>query len=125
MLRIGPQATDAVEALAEDPELDHYATIWRVDTLAGTASDMDCGGDPSRFVRLLGAVIELRGPEATVSAWAGQAAGSVGLPEMLERAWRVDRPETEVLLAAIGATHPDKATAKAARRALFKHRNVS
>ncbi len=125
LLRIGPQAADAVEALADDPELDHYATIWRVDTLTGTASDMDCGGDPSCFVRLLGAVIELRGPEAAVSAWAGPAAGSVGLPEMLERAWRVDRPETEVVLAAIGAAHPDKATAKAARRALFKHRNVS
>lgn len=125
LFRLGPQASDAVEALADDPGLDHYATIWRVDTLTGTPSDMDCGGDPNRFVRLLGAVIELRGPEAAVSAWAGPAARSVGLPTMLERAWRVDRPETEVVLAAIGATHPDKATAKAARRALFKRRNVS
>jgi hypothetical protein len=124
LLRIGLQAADAVDALANDPELDHYVTIWRIDTLTGTATDMDCGGDADRFVRLLGGVIELWGPEAAVSAWAGPAAETVGLPAMLERAWRVDRPETEVVLAAIGAVHPDKTVAKAARKALFKYRSA-
>jgi hypothetical protein len=85
---------------------------------------MDCGGDADCFIRLLGGVIELWGPEAAVSAWAGPAAKTVGLPAMLERAWRVDRPETEVVLAAIGTVHPDKKAAKAARKALFKYRSA-
>jgi len=43
---------------------------------------------------------------------------------MLEAAWRVRRPETELVLAAIGSEHPDKAVAKAARKALVKHRSA-
>ncbi len=124
LLRIGPEAAAAVGVLADDPELDHYVTIWRIDTLTGTPADMDCGGDADCFIRLLGGVIELWGPEAAVSAWAGPAAKTVGLPAMLERAWRVDRPETEVVLAAIGTVHPDKKAAKAARKALFKYRSA-
>ena len=42
---------------------------------------------------------------------------------MLDEAWRVKRPETEQVLAAIGTEHPDKVIAKTARKALFKHRS--
>jgi hypothetical protein len=122
LLRIGPDATEAVETLSDDPELDHYVTIWKVDTLAVDAN-MDCGEDPDRFVRLLGAVIEFWGPDAAVNAWASPAAQTGGLMAMLERVWRVDRPETELVLAAIGTVHPDRTIAKAARKSLFKHRS--
>ncbi|MCH7670479.1 MAG: hypothetical protein IIC71_14955, partial [Acidobacteria bacterium] len=76
------------------------------------------------FVRLLGVVIELWGPVAAVGAWAGPAAGADGLLSMVEQAWRVKLPETEQVLSAIGDGHPDKPTAKAARRALFKYRTA-
>jgi hypothetical protein len=85
---------------------------------------MDCCGDPERFVRLLGAVIELWGPDAALSAWAEPAAGADGLVVMLNQTWRVKRPETEQVLAAIGSGHPDKPIARAARKALFKHRSA-
>ena len=125
LLRIGPGAADAVSRLADDPELAPYVTVWRIDTLSGAPDDMDCTGRPERFVRLLGAVLELWGPAAAVGAWAGPAAGADGLIPMLDRAWRVKRPETEQILAAIGSEHPDKAIATAARKALFKYRSAS
>ncbi len=124
LLRIGPDAAAAVSTLTGDPAFDQFVTIWRVDTLAADADDMACGGDPDRFVRLLGTVIEQWGPEAAVSAWAGPAARTGGLPAMLDLVWRVDRPETEGVLAAIGTAHPDKQISKAARKALFKYRSV-
>ncbi len=124
LLRIGPEAADAVSRLADDPELAPYVTVWRIDTLVGGPDEMDCAGDAERFVRLLGAVIELWGPEAALGAWAEPAAGADGLLSMVDQAWRVTLPETEQVLAAIGSGHPDKPTAKTARKALFKYRSA-
>jgi hypothetical protein len=124
LLRIGPAAAGAVSRLADDPGLAPYVTVWRIDTLTGAPDEMDCAGDPERYVRLLGAVIELWGPAAAVNGWAAPAAGAGGLVSMLDRVWRVQRPETEQVLAAIGGEHPDKPIAKAARKALFKHRTA-
>lgn len=59
------------------------------------------------------------GPLALVEAWE-ELGGYRGLPEQL---WRVDRPDTAPLLEALGQFLPDKATAKAARKALLKHRS--
>jgi len=123
LLRLGPGAAAAVERLAADPDLAAYATVWRVDSLTAAPEEMDCAGDPERFVRLLGAALDLWGPTAAVAAWAGPAAGGEGLVAMLEGAWRVRRPETDEVLAAIGREHPDKVIAAAARKALFKHRS--
>jgi hypothetical protein len=124
LLRIGPEAAAAVSRLADDPELAPYVTVWRIDTLGGSPDDMDCAGDAERFVRLLGAVIELWGPDAALGAWAEPAAGADGLLSMVDQAWRVPLPETEQVLAAIGSGHPDKPTAKAARKALIKYRSA-
>jgi len=124
LLRVGPAAADAVMRLADEPELAPFATVWRVDTLTASGEEVDCGGDPERFVRLLGAVIELWSPEAAVAGWAGPCAGNAGLAAMIERAWRVKLPVTEQVLAAIGGSHDDKTISKAARKALFKHRTA-
>ncbi len=45
--------------------------------------------------------------------------------EMLERVWRLDHPRLAEVLEMIGAHHPVKQVAKAARKALMKHRNRS
>jgi len=124
LLRIGPGAAEAVNRLADDPRLAPYVTVWRIDALAGSPEDMDCAGDSERFVRLLAAVIELWGPAAALGAWAGPAAGADGLRSMVDQAWRVQLPETEQVLAAIGSGHPDRSIAKAARKAVFKYRTA-
>jgi hypothetical protein len=43
--------------------------------------------------------------------------------DMLERIWRLDHPRLAEVLETIGAHHPVKPVAKAARKALMKHRN--
>lgn len=120
LLALGPEAADAINRLAGHDELDPWVTVWQVDVgLAG--NEVGCGGDPERFVRLLGAVLELWGSDAA-AAWVDRVAGAGGPAVMIGAAWRVRRPETEGVLAAVGAAHPDKTVAKAARKALFKHR---
>jgi hypothetical protein len=124
LLRIGPDAAEAVDTLADDPRLAPYVTVWRVDSLTATEDEVDCGDDGERFVRLLYAVIELWGPDAATATWANNAARTIGLPAMLEDIWRVQLPETEEVLSAVAGNYPDKAIAKAARKALFKYRTA-
>lgn len=124
LLRIGPAAAGAVDELADDAALAEFVTVFRVDALLAEPDEMDRGHDPAAWVRLLHTVIELWGPDAAVAVWAEVAAGARGLPAMLEQAWRVRGEATETVLAAIGDRHPDKQTAKAARKALFKHRSA-
>lgn len=122
---MGPAAVEAVEALAGNPGLAPYLTVWRAETLDASPSDIGFSGDPEEFVRLLAAAIELSGPAKAVRDWAGSAAGPVGLGAMIDRVWRVELAETELVLATIGAEHPDRTIAKAARKALFKHRSTN
>jgi hypothetical protein len=124
LLRIGPAAGEAVATLAGHSYFDSFVTVWRIDPLIGDAAEMDRAGDPEGFVRLLHTVIELWGPQAATSAWAEPAAGAPGIDAMLERVWRVKGAPTAEVLGAIGAHHHDKQTAKAARKALFKHRSA-
>lgn len=73
---------------------------------------------PEEIVAALARAMEA-GPLALAEAWK-ELGGYQGLPEQL---WRVDRPEAASLLEALGQALPDKATAKAARKALLKHRS--
>jgi hypothetical protein len=47
-----------------------------------------------------------------------------GRTEILEVLWRVDQPETAAVLEALGRRHPDRAVAKAARKAAFRHHSA-
>lgn len=59
------------------------------------------------------------GPDVLVGAWE-ELGGWDGLPDQL---WRVDHVQTEALLETLGDTLPERKSAKAARKALFKHRS--
>jgi hypothetical protein len=123
LLDLGDEAVAAVEPLRDDPELAPFRTVLRVD--AGVAADREMvAAGPEEWVRLLAAVIELRSP-AAATAWAGPAAGEVGVMGMLDVAWRVRMPQTATVLAVLGSAAPDKAVAKAARRAAHKHRSAA
>jgi hypothetical protein len=118
-------AAEAVEKLSEHPALADFVTVFRVDTLAASPDEMSRAGDPEGWVRLLHTVLELWGPDAAAAAWAVPAAGDPGIDAMLNTAWRVPGLATGEVLAAVGGHHPDKAIAKAARKALFKYRSAS
>ncbi len=121
LIGIGEPAASAVDRLAGHPTLSPLATLWRYHVRGSFPAETDSRGDAERFVRLIAAAVEMQGAEAAV-AWAEPAAGAAGIAAMLDAAWRVDLPATALVLAAIGEHHPDKAVAKAARKALFKHR---
>ena len=59
-------------------------------------------------------MIDVWGPQGAVP-WAESAAGTDGLGTMLDAIWRIDRPDTADVLAALG-THPDPILAKQARK---------
>lgn len=73
---------------------------------------------PEEIVVALSGYVEA-GPDALTGAW-DELGGWDGL---LEQLWRVERPETKGLLEALGNDLSDKASAKAARKALLKHRS--
>jgi hypothetical protein len=45
------------------------------------------------------------------------------LPQLIDTLWRIDHPSVGEVLEVIGEHHPAKAVAKAARKALMKHRS--
>lgn len=122
LLDLGPAAVQAVEPLQDHPELAAFRTVLRVDALAAAESEM-VAADPEQWIRLLGAVLELRGPHA-VAVWAGTAAGEAGLLTVLDAAWRVRLPQTGAVLDALASTTADKAVSKAARKAVYKFRSA-
>ncbi|HEY1651708.1 MAG TPA: hypothetical protein VGG09_07475 [Acidimicrobiales bacterium] len=119
---LGPSASKEVARLERDPELSAYATVWQVDAGLCGLDELDAAGDPKRFVRLLYAVLTLWGPDA-VAKWLVPVSGAGGVDAGLAAAWQVRLPETETVLSVIGDIYPDKAVAKVARKALFRHRS--
>lgn len=119
LLRRGPDADSAVAAWENDARTRPYALLWRHEA---HGEDLAAAADPEDFVSLLHAAIVVDG-EPAATPLARPAAGPHGLRAMLDTAWRVRRDETETVLSALGAHLPDKADAKAARKALFRHRS--
>jgi hypothetical protein len=120
--RMGPAAASAVSQLADHAELGAYASVWQVQTGAGSREGLDASGDPERFIRLLYAALVLWGPEA-VCERLNDVSGRAGVGASLDAVWRVRSPETEAVLAVVGDLYPDKAVAKAARKSLFRFRS--
>jgi hypothetical protein len=122
LLDLGPAAVQAVEPLRKHPELAPFRTVLRVDALAAREGEM-VAADAEQWVRLLGTVLELRGPDAVV-VWAGTAEGETGLLPVLDAAWRVRLPQTGSVLHALASPATDKTVAKAARKAAYKLRSA-
>ncbi|MFI1863279.1 hypothetical protein [Streptomyces jumonjinensis] len=118
---VGAQAEPEVRAVLDDLELGGLARVWlaergaaevpappesmvfwlSVDTIA---AQLDADGESE----------ELR---SLVAGLTGQHSG------FFEAAWRVDHPATADVLEAMGRIHPDKKSAKEARKAAFKARS--
>jgi hypothetical protein len=82
--------------------------------------------DPLRFVSglvdVLAVGLDLGGAQEVVASF-DHGAGEEQQLELLDHIWRLDHPRLADVLEAIGAHHPVKAVAKAARRALIRHRS--
>lgn len=122
--RIGPEAAGVVRAAQEHPLVSPYAALW-----------LNATGDPSGrelareeylwvFVDTVAGMMETAGPEEAVQAALLDAPQGADMEKMVEELWRTEHPRVADVLEALGAHHPDKATAKAARTAAYKARSA-
>jgi hypothetical protein len=122
LLRLGSDRAPSPSRMEELGQAE-LAFVYGVDSGQAPLREVDRAGDPAGWVALVATVIELLGSAAAME-WAGASSGSLGITVMLERAWRVGGTDTPYVLDTIGSSHPDKKTAKAARKALFKLRSA-
>ncbi|CNE60779.1 Uncharacterised protein [Mycobacterium tuberculosis] len=122
--RIGPDAAGVVRAAQEHPLVSPYAAMW-----------LNAVGDPSGrelareeylwvFVDTVSGMLESAEPEEAVQAALIDAPPEAEMKLMVEELWRTDHPGAADVLEALGAHHPDRATAKAARTAAYKARSA-
>jgi hypothetical protein len=96
------------------------APLWNVDAPVLTRFSVETGGDPVALYRALDDQLRRGGPKALLLSF-----DEVG-PErrlLVERGWRTDDPSVLPVLDALGQHHPDRGTAKAARKAALRHRS--
>lgn len=125
MADIDPEAAAAeVRRLAEHAEVRGFALCWLVDQGFEQAGVLYDASDPDTFVDVLANRMVMHGPDGLAGTFAlvGNHEAQVAL---LKTLWRSSSTATEAVIAALGATHPSKVVAKAARKALFQHRSAS
>ncbi len=117
---LGAGAADAVRARLGSHH-DGLVLHW----LMGRAELDPSTVDPARYlsglVDVLAAVLDA-GDSADIVAFLG-AGDSAGHLALLGEIWRIDHPRLPEVLETIGAQHPVKAVAKAARKALVRYRS--
>jgi hypothetical protein len=122
--RIGPEAAGVVRAAQEHPLVSPYAAMW-----------LNAVGDPAGrelareeylwvFVDTVAGMLETAEPGEAVEAALIDAPPEAEMKVMVDELWRTDHPGAADVLEALGAHHPDKATAKAARTAAYKVRSA-
>jgi hypothetical protein len=122
--RIGPEAAGVVRAAQEHPLVSPYAALW-----------LNAVGDPSGrelareeylwvFVDTVAGMLETAEPQEAVEAALIDAPPEAEMKSMVEELWRTQHPGVADVLEALGAHHPDRATAKAARTAAYKARSA-
>jgi hypothetical protein len=123
LLALGPVTRSTLASVPDTPELSPFVLLHRAEFEEDVPAELDCAGDPERWVRLVAAAMYVWDDTVPVLAVAHHGAGAPGLPAMLDAAWRVRGQASEDVLDLLGSSHPDKATAKAARKALHKHQS--
>ena len=114
-------AEPALRGVLDDRELGGLARVWLAERGASNVPQPDeemvfwlTVDTIAAQLRTVGEPDELQG---LVQGLVDQHAG------FFERAWRVEHPATGEVLEAMGRVHPDKHTAKEARKAAFKARS--
>jgi hypothetical protein len=118
---IGTDAEPALCEVLEDRQLGGLARVWLVEH---GAKDVPQPDEEMVFWLTVDTI-------AAQLATAGEAAELQGLVQGLvdqhsgffDKAWKVDHPSTSDVLEAMGRVHPDRQTAKEARKAAFKARS--
>ncbi|TDC88931.1 hypothetical protein [Actinomadura sp. 7K507] len=122
--RIGPEATAVVRAAQEHPLVSPYAALWL--NAMGDPAGHELGREEYLwvFVDTVAGMMETADPGEAVDAALIDAPPGAEMESMVDDMWRTDHPGVADVLEALGAHHPDKATAKAARTAAYKARSA-
>jgi hypothetical protein len=122
--RLDDTAEPALREVLGDSELAGLAATWLV---ARGVADFD---PPERPVMLwtmvdtLAAQLIEAGPEESAFAeFLVQLSSEEKPAQLFAELWRIEHPYTTAVLEAVGERHPDKATAKEARKAAYKARS--
>lgn len=121
--RLDDEAAPAVREGLADPLVRPYAVMWlrsHGDETAGLSAEETHWLLIDSVAGLLESGADA---EEAVPAAVAEGAAQVDLGAMCDQLWRVDHPDTARVLDALGAHHPDKKVAKAARTAAFKARS--
>ncbi len=121
--RLGTQAEPALREVLDDRELGGLARVWLVER--GSA-DVPAPDEAMVFWLTIDTIAAQLGvdddPEPLRDLVRDLVAGHNGF---FDAAWRVDHPATADVLEAMGRLHPDRKTAKEARKAAFKARSAA
>jgi hypothetical protein len=122
--QLGAPAEPAARAALDDPELAGLAHGWLVQHGASDLAQLD---RPvllwSRIDALAALLIDSATQEARFREMVELLTADQSGADLFGELWRVDHPYTTAVLEAVGDLHPDKATAKEARKAAYKARS--
>ena len=116
---VGDDAIPAVRRQLEGPR-DGIVLNWLDQRDAIDLATVDPMRLVAGFVDVLSSTFTLDGPVATASLF-DHGADEAAQLELLDRIWRLEHPGLADVLQAVGAHHPTKAVAKAARKAALRH----
>jgi hypothetical protein len=116
--------TDAIPAVRRHVGGPHDGLV--LNWLAGQSALDPAAIDPLRVVAglvdVLAVMLDLGGPREVVGGF-DQGADQGQQLDLLDHIWRSEHPRLADVLQVIGANHPVKVVAKAARKALIRHRS--
>ncbi len=121
--RVGAEAEPAVRKALDDHQTRPYALLWL--GAHGDATAVPTSAETLWiFADTVAGLLETDEPAEAIETALADAPPDTDLQAMIEELWRVDHPDVPEVLDALGDHHPDKAVAKAARRAAFKARSA-
>lgn len=124
LARIGAEAEPSVREVLGDPHLTGLATAWLAEQ---GATGLEVPERPvvlwTTVDALAAQLIDLGPDDEQFQQSVEQVAESASAADFFAELWRVDHPYTTAVLEAIGEQHPDRATAKEARKAAYKARS--
>ena len=124
LIRLGAEAEPSVREVLGDPHLTGLATAWLVER--GVA-DVAVPERPvvlwTTVDTLSAQLIDLGSEDPLFQESVERVVDEQEAEQLFAELWRVDHPYTTAVLDAIGERHPDKATAKEARKAAYKARS--
>ncbi|MBO3745495.1 hypothetical protein J5X84_05385 [Streptosporangiaceae bacterium NEAU-GS5] len=118
--RLDASAESSVRHALDDPELRPHAIHW---LLSHGLDAPPLTSDELLWVSVDMLALALPAAEADPEGFAENMAASGPPAHLIEEMWRVDHPDVVEVLELLGSTLPDRAAAKAARKAAFKARS--